>query len=180
MVINMKKKSFTLLEMMVVLVIIFIITAIAMPNFWGGYKSKEVKGSARRVASILSTAKSYAQAQNTQYDVVFWYGDSFLSMDIYKEFDPWTEASWDRKVGKSEKFNFTKVGISTIIDTPITTPISNYAWISFYSDGRADDHDANLPEDEEIVFTLDVGGTPKTLTIYINENTGCIRVGDLE
>lgn len=178
--INMKKKSFTLLEMMVVMAIIFIITAIAMPNFWGGYKSKEVKGSARRVASILSTAKSYAQAQNTQYDIVFWYSDSYLNMDTYKEFDPTDESSWDRKVGKSEKFNLTKVGINTSIVKPDPTDPDCYAWISFYPDGRADDHDSLSPEDEYIMFTLDVDGTPKTLTIYINENTGCIQVSDLE
>ena len=172
----MKKKSFTLLEMMVVLAIIFIITAIAVPNFWGGYKSKEIKGAARRVASILRTAKSYAQAQNTQYDVVFWYGDNYLNLNIYKEFDPDDVASWNRKIGKSEKIHLTKVGVGTSIPKPFVLGVEcDYAWISFYPDGRADDHDGLSPEDEYIMFTVD----GKTLTIFINENTGCIRVGDL-
>ena len=172
----MKKKSFTLLEIMVVLAIIFIITAIAVPNFWGGYKSKEIKGAARRVASILRTAKSYAQAQNTQYDVVFWYGDNYLNLDIYKEFDPDDGSSWNRKIGKSEKIHLTKVGVGTSIPKPIVLGIEcDYAWISFYADGRADAHDG-APFEVDITFTLDDG---KSLIILINENTGCIRVGDL-
>ena len=144
----MQRKSFTLLEMMVVLVIIFIITAIAMPNFWGSYKSKEIKGSARSIASILSAAKSYAQAQNIKYDVVFWCGGSNIDLNTYKNF---TGSNWDiAKIGKSEKHQLTN---GVVVATEIRDPGTGYHQISFYPDGHADDDDGPLGV-ETISLTL--------------------------
>jgi Tfp pilus assembly protein FimT len=166
----MKKKSFTLLEMMVVLVIIFIITAIAMPNFWGGYKSKEAKGTANQIASILRAAKSYAHAQNRPYDVLYWYGnnvsgETYIILDIFDDFNT---NGYTKKVGNSTKIHLNPQYI-------IKPTLANNS-IAFYSDGHADDADGDPAGDETIILTLPGG---QTITITINENTSYIEVGDL-
>ena len=163
--------------MMVVLVIIFIITAIAMPNFWGGYKSKEAKGAAREIASILKAAKSYAQTQNTKYDVMYWYanddatnGETWITIDIYNDFD--TNGS-GRKVGKSTKLHLNP---QYTIDETFDGIVDDNR-ITFYPDGHADDADGDPLGDETISLTLPDG---KSITITINENTGSVMGGDLE
>jgi Tfp pilus assembly protein FimT len=170
----MKNKSFTLLEMMVVLVIIFIITAVAMPNFWGGYKGKEAKGTANRIASVLRAAKSYAQAQNRPYDVLYWYnnnssGETNISIDIYDDFNT---NGYTKKVGNSLKIHLnSQYTIATTM-----APGAGHGSIAFYTDGHADDADGGSPSDETITLTMPEG---QTITITVNENTSYINVGDI-
>jgi Tfp pilus assembly protein FimT len=164
------KKSFTLMEMMVVMVIIFIITAVAIPNFWGGYKSKEAKGTINEIASVLRTARSYAQAQNRPFDVLYWYGnnsvgETYITLDI---FDDFSTNSWSGKVGNSTKIHLNP-------QYTITPTLSGNS-ITFYSDGHADDADGT-ETNETITLTMPDGSTSATITI--NEATGSIIVGDL-
>ena len=184
----MKKKSFTLIEMMIVLVIISIITAIALPNFWGGYKSKEAKGTINQIASVLKSAKSYAHAQNRPYDVVYWYGttdgdETYITLDIYDDFSntsgihiippsPAVYDPWSTKVGNTLKIHLNS---EYVIGDDLAAADGDGS-ITFYPDGHADDADGLALGDETIKLTLPDG---KSMTITINENTSFIEIGDL-
>ena len=167
-----KKESFTLLEMMVVLAIIFIITAVALPNFWGWHRSREIKGAAGRIASILSTAKSYAQAQNTDFSVVFWHDGGFINLDTYRDFN--NGGNWADKLGKSEKFRLTS-GVDITTSLNAISGVS-YRQFTFFPDGSVTIRGGYSEADPKITITHD----GKKIDVLINEHSGSIRVTDFE
>ncbi len=160
-------KGFTLMEMMVVITIMFIVIAIALPNFWGGRGSTELKGAARRITSTLRIAKGYAEAQNDTYDFTAKIGPSnFIAMKIYMNtcvgFLP------ANKVGKTEK-------ITLSAPFNITTSLDNSPgeyFIQFSPDGSASDGDAVIYE----TITIQNTATGKSIVITISEDTGCISI----
>lgn len=170
-------KGFTLMEMMVVIAIMFIVIAIAMPNFWGGRGSAEHKGAARRITSTLRIAKGYAEAQNDTYDVLMSITDpdgdgnfNFIGMDIYKT----SYVGYTSKVDKTEKMTLSApFHITTILDN---SPGAYF--IKFNPEGSADDGDGAAPSNETI--TIQNKTTGKSIIITISEDTGCISIGDLQ
>ena len=121
---NLKeKKGLSLIEALVVLFIIGIITAVALPYFFGFYSGAELKTAGRRIASVLRAAKSYAEAKNVDYQVVFSIPvANKLEMAIYE--DP---SGLNTKVGKTEKIELSSsvVFSTTFTDNKVTfTPHS--------------------------------------------------------
>ncbi len=99
--------GFTLIEMLVVLIIISIITAATLPYFFSFYTGQELKTSARVVASVLRTAKSYATTKNTDCWVEFTPSTNKLEIAIYHAdvFDEDGDGNTTESVqqGKTEK-----------------------------------------------------------------------------
>ena len=169
-------KGFTLMEMMVVIAIMFIVVAVAMPNFWGGRGSKEHKGAARRIASTLQFAKGCAEAQNVVHHFLAWINSgNTISMDIYKT----TYATFPpaNKVGKSEKMTLSApFNISTTLDVPSDGSTWGAYYIKFNPEGSADDGDAAIGDETITIWNTATG---KSIDITISEDTGCISIGDL-
>ncbi|HOO91602.1 MAG TPA: GspH/FimT family pseudopilin [Syntrophales bacterium] len=63
--------GFTLLELIIVLVIIGIASALVVPRLVGGIGSLDVKGATGKVAASLRYARSQAVSQKVQYTAVF-------------------------------------------------------------------------------------------------------------
>jgi type II secretion system protein H len=65
------KKGFTLIEVMIVVAIIGIMAAIAIPNFLSWLDHYRVKGAARDIATAMHLAKMKAISQGVEYRVLF-------------------------------------------------------------------------------------------------------------
>jgi prepilin-type N-terminal cleavage/methylation domain-containing protein len=160
--------GFTLLETLVVLVIIGILTGLTLPYFFKFYSGQELKNSARVVASVLQTTRSYAQAKNTDYDMIFWYGTSedetWLTMAIYEDFDT---NGWDEQVGKSEKLSLSK---SIGFETTFPSEGGGYR-ATFTPQGTA-----------KAAGTVTIKNTAqdKKIEITVATVTGRIKIGDIE
>ena len=60
-------KGFTLLELLVVVTIVMVISAVAYPNFSSWSKDREVRKSAEQVSTMLSTITSAVQRGNYSF-----------------------------------------------------------------------------------------------------------------
>ena len=75
-----KKRGFTLVELMIVIAVIAIISAIAAPNFTTYMAQRRLNGAARMVMSDLMAARQKAVTQNNQFRVIF-SGNQYTILD---------------------------------------------------------------------------------------------------
>lgn len=68
---TLKKTGFTLIEMMIVVAIMGILSAIAAPNFMNYMAGRRLNGAARMVMSDLMAARQKAVSENNQVKVFF-------------------------------------------------------------------------------------------------------------
>jgi type II secretory pathway pseudopilin PulG len=80
----MSRKAFTLLEAVIVLAIMMMFFAISIPLFSRFTESTKLQGSARSVASVLRTARSYAISNTADYYAAF---DTVADPDEYYIYD---------------------------------------------------------------------------------------------
>ena len=152
----MKNKSFTLIEMITVLVIIGVISAITLPFFFSFYGGQELKTSAGIVASVLRTAKSYAAAKNMDYQVGFVIPQSNkLEMTIY-------EQPAHTQVGKTEKLELSSSVIFTIT---FTGKIATFTPQGTNNGGTV---------------TIDNTGKSKKIDVTVSAVTGRVKIWDIE
>ncbi len=155
---NLKeKKGLSLIEALVVLFIIGIITAVALPYFFGFYSGAELKTAGRRVASVLRTAKSYAEAKNVDYQVVFSIPvANKLEMAIYE--DP---SGLNTKVGKTEKIELS----------------SSVVFSTTFTDNKA----TFTPQGTSNGGTVTINNTDKNkrIDITVSAVTGRVKIGDI-
>jgi type II secretion system protein H len=65
------QQGFSLVEMLIVVAIIAIMAAIALPNIGGYIRNYKIRGAAQEVASVLQTARGKAVSTNTNTGVSF-------------------------------------------------------------------------------------------------------------
>jgi len=68
-----RERGVTLLELIIVISLMAILTAVVIPSFGGGVSTTELRGSARQIAAGLRTARSEALAQRRE---------TFLVLDV--------------------------------------------------------------------------------------------------
>jgi prepilin-type N-terminal cleavage/methylation domain-containing protein len=66
-----REAGFSLVEMLIVLIVILIMSAIALPGILRYMRTYKVRGAAQQVASAIQTARSRAIMRNVQRGVVF-------------------------------------------------------------------------------------------------------------
>lgn len=74
------KRAFTLVELMIVIAIIGIVSAIAAPNFRTYMAERRLSGAARMVMSDLMAARQKAVTQNNRFSVTF-SGNQYTILD---------------------------------------------------------------------------------------------------
>lgn len=67
------KKSFTLMEMLVVLAVIALLLGVSIPFFSSFTKGAKLKTAAKDITAVLNTARSYAITYRKNYSVTFDY-----------------------------------------------------------------------------------------------------------
>jgi len=79
------KKGFTLLELIIVLVIISLISALVGPRFTGSLTSMNLKTAAKKVAAALRYARSQAASEQITYISVFDFEKQILTVGDYQQ-----------------------------------------------------------------------------------------------
>jgi len=95
-----KKEGFSLLELLIVLAIMAIISAIAAPNFMNYLAERRLNGAARQVMSDLMSARMKAVSLNQRVKV-FFFGDNHA-------YRIWNDADGDGTVAVNEGENIAK------------------------------------------------------------------------
>ena len=114
------KTGFTLIEMMIVMAIMGILSAIAAPNFMNYMAERRLNGAARMVMSDLMAARQKAVSTNQQVKV------SFVSNHAY---EIWNDANNDQTVADHEGDDLAKniypdyYDVTISASDPIFTPM---------------------------------------------------------
>jgi type IV fimbrial biogenesis protein FimT len=111
----MRRKSvsgFTLIEMMIVIAIIAILTAIAAPNFSNYMIQRRLNGAARQVMSDLMWARMQAVSKNNNFKITF-SGNSYTIENV---------ATGETTPTKDIRTDYYDVSFSDISNNPIFSP----------------------------------------------------------
>jgi general secretion pathway protein H len=126
------RNGFTLLELVVVLFIISLITAILLPSF-AGFGENKLKSEAREMASILRYMNDSAITRKENYSLKFDLGDNIISWkgpdgEKSKKFDDLTGVASESKgmISKGELiFFFDPLGARENLDVHISRDNKN-------------------------------------------------------
>jgi prepilin-type N-terminal cleavage/methylation domain-containing protein len=80
------EKGFTIIEVIIVMIVVAIMTALSFPSFLTWYQNARYKGAARDVASILREARMRAISVNRQHRVEFDIDNTGGSDDAIQEY----------------------------------------------------------------------------------------------
>lgn len=156
-------RGFTLIEMIIVVALIGILTAVAVPSIIQMRNSMNYRGASRDVASILRNARSLAISENREYQV-----------DIDTANRQYRLRRGDRVSGSA---NWTVIKDYVALPAGVTIATSEPTSFFFRPNGAVafnPDTDGDSTNDETISIR-DTGGTTKH-TITISPTTGRIRV----
>ena len=105
-----KQSGFTLIEMMIIIAILAIFAAIAVPNFLSYLPKSRLNGAARQVMGDLMAARMQAVSQNTTVTVAW---DSDRKYQISTEPNPKTINYSDVTIGSFTAISFDPRGTAT-------------------------------------------------------------------
>lgn len=177
-------RAFTLMELMVVITLIGIMTAMIIPEMRGTYEDAILRSSARKVIGALNLAHSRAVAMNRAHRVRF---DRSTGEFVTEQSAP---ASGGARAGARARF-------SPVKDLPDTSGvIHNHVQVTLVrrdqpgpaATGMAGDMTEGSAAPEAVVFQADGTGDPVDvlledregfrLTLRLNPVTGRVRVVD--
>ncbi len=78
---GIKQRAFSITELMVVLTLISILSTLGILSYANMHQNNQTRAAGQRVASTLSTARQYAIAGNTPYQVYFNVSDATFWID---------------------------------------------------------------------------------------------------
>lgn len=123
-----KDSGFTLLELLTVIAILVILSAIAMPNFIGWLPNYRLRSAARDLQSNMQHGRLSAVKENADVIIEF-----FLGSDSYRTFvDVNDNGSWDVGVDRNIKFIEMPAGIE-MYDTTFTTSKTRFNYMGLPS-----------------------------------------------
>ena len=140
-----KQSGFTLIEMMIVIAIMAIFAAIAVPNFLSYIPKHRLNGAARQVMGDLMAARMNAVSQNCDVKVAFVAGDA--------EYKIWTDSDNDGTIDSGEEI--TKYIQSDYYDVTISTTKN----IEFHSRGTANPYNN--------IDLINTAGLTKKVKVYM-------------
>jgi len=159
-------KSFTLIEMITVLVIIGVISAITLPFFFSFYGGQELKTSAGIVTSVLRIAKSYAETKNTDCWVQFTPSSNNLEIAIYhadiSDEDGDGDTTESAQQGKTEKLELSS---NVTFSTTFTSDKVTFTPQGTNNGGTV---------------TIDNTGKSKRIDVTVSAVTGRVKIWDIE
>jgi prepilin-type N-terminal cleavage/methylation domain-containing protein len=168
-------RAFTLIEMVMVIVIVGILTAVAIPRFSSFYAIK-LDGVAKKLVSDIRYVQQIAVAEHVNTRIVF--NSAVDTYTAYKEVSPSGSGNWIVLVDPFTRrslnpwVNFVTdpkyQGINILSVNFGGTPTLRFDWQGVPQDGNG----ANLSADGSV--TLDY--QDNSSTIYVTPNTGRVRV----
>lgn len=156
-------QGFTMIELVIMVALVGILTAVAVPSFIQMRNSLNYRGAARDVASILRNARSLAISENREYQV-----------DIDTVNRQYRLRRGDRVSGSA---NWTIIKDYVALPAGVSIATSEPTSLFFRPNGSAafnPDGDGDTTNDETVTIR-DAGGTTK-YTITMSPVTGRIRV----
>ena len=174
---SQKRRAFTLIELVIVVVIVGIAAAVIVPEMKGGYQDALLRSTSRELVNVFNIASSRAVSLNQLHRVRIEAGTGryvierrtreTLNGDEYKPLDDVSEAEGtvDKRI---------LVRVHNLDDSPAAAPASENSEaradidsISFYSDGTADSVELLLRDKEGYRMALRIN--PITAHVKILE-----------
>ncbi len=140
------KNSFTLVELLLVVVILGIFVGLAVPSFSKTYLNLEINNTADRIAFMMRYAQAKAVAERQNYRL---------------NFDSENKSCWLEKESSSEPAVFEKVHSKfskTIIFPKGIKVESEIKIINFSPSGKIDEAEIYLKRDNKTIFTISTKG----------------------
>jgi type II secretion system protein H len=150
----MRKKGFSLIELMVVLILISLTIALVTPSLSRFSKTVELKGAAKKVSTILRYCRSEAVNKGQVYQALF---DS-NSREVRVQSMAWKEEKDEKKEGKiSEKVYPLPQGIRMKeVESPSSQSPSDSPLIEFYPNGGSNGGTILLDSQDRIGYKIKV------------------------
>jgi prepilin-type N-terminal cleavage/methylation domain-containing protein len=162
------KRGVTLLELMVVLAIIGVMMAVAVPSYYSMLPHLRVRGAARDVAEALQIARMKAVAKNTSYIVQFNYYNG--SPANYFSMSP-AGSTFDEL--DSSKYGWKGVEIRN--DWASAPEVFNGGIVTFKSDGTASVDGNTILGNQGAIYLLPVSHS-ECYRVLVDELTGKVTI----
>ncbi len=167
-----QNKAFTLIESIMVMVIIGVLAALAIPRFSSFYNIK-FNSAIKKVVSDIRYAQQLAVARHESYKIIF-----NTSNETYRALrvsdgtavqDPFTRQPLDPWVNFSTDPQYKGINI---FSTSLSGTTLRFNWQGLPQEGSSDVSPTDLPSERSVTFQY----KGNNLSVYITPNTGRLRI----